>query len=63
MLAGVFLALLVGRAAASLLFEVKPVDVPTLIGVVIVLVVTSAVAAWIPGWRATRLAPVEALRS
>lgn len=66
----VALGLCVGLAAAlgltrlmtGLLFEIRPVD-PATYGVVLALLVTVAFAAcWIPGMRATRVDPMEALR-
>jgi predicted permease len=51
-----------GRWIASLLFGLTPTDVPTLVGAVTVLLLTSVLAAWIPGRRAARVNPVVALR-
>jgi predicted permease len=63
LLGGIVASVLIGRAAASLLFEVRPVDAATLASVVVVLLVGAALASWIPARRATRLDPVEALRT
>jgi predicted permease len=50
------------RILASLLFGVGPLDPPTIIGCVVLLVVVGVGAALLPGLRATRLSPVNALR-
>ncbi len=47
---------------SDLLFEVRPTDPPTLIAVSALLAATAALAACIPARRATRIAPVVALR-
>jgi predicted permease len=65
--AGVFLGL-AGMAVAtiivsSLLYGVGPVDLPTLAGGMASLLAVGAAGAFIPGVRATRLSPVEALRN
>jgi putative ABC transport system permease protein len=59
---GIGAAVLLGRAIAGLLFEVRPSDGVTLATVAAVLTVVAAIACWIPARRATRLDPVEALR-
>jgi predicted permease len=51
------------RTIRGLLFEVSPTDPISLIAAVTVLVVTAALAAWIPSSRAARVDPVIALRS
>lgn len=52
-----------GRFVAPLLFEVSPHD-PLTLGVVVATLPAIAVAAsWIPGWRAPRVDPSEALRA
>lgn len=51
------------RTIRGLLFEVSPTDPVSLITALIVLVVTAALAAWIPAYRAARVDPVIALRS
>jgi hypothetical protein len=50
------------RTIRGLLFEVSPTDPVSLIAAVTVLVLTAAVAAWIPSYRAARVDPVIALR-
>jgi predicted permease len=60
---GGVVALAAGRFVAPLLFEVSPRD-PLTLGVVVATLLAIAVAAsWIPGWRATRVDPSEALRA
>ena len=50
------------RFLGSLLYGVAPFDLLTYVGVAAVLLVVSALAAWIPARRATTVQPVEALR-
>jgi ABC-type antimicrobial peptide transport system permease subunit len=45
----------------SLLFEVKPLDVPTLALVVVGLALVAGLASYLPARRALRIAPVTAL--
>jgi putative ABC transport system permease protein len=59
---GLLGALATGFALKSRLFDVAPVDVPSLAGVAIVLVVTAFAACWLPARRAARLDPIVALR-
>jgi len=51
------------RTIRGLLFEVSPSDPLSLLAAAGVLVVTAALAAWIPSYRASRIDPVIALRS
>jgi putative ABC transport system permease protein len=60
--AGVVLALAGGRAAASLLFGVRPHDPLTLLGAVASLAVIAFGASYLPARRATKIEPVAALR-
>jgi ABC-type lipoprotein release transport system permease subunit len=46
----------------SLLFQASPFDPFTTIAALVVLVASSLAAGWIPARRATRVAPVTALR-
>ena len=59
---GSALSFVSGRALRSLLFGVTSTDPLTYAGVVAVLTCASLIACWIPGWRASRVDPMEALR-
>ncbi len=59
---GMVATLYVTRLMTGLLFGVQPTDPPTLFGVAASLVVVALLACWIPAYRATRIAPLEALR-
>jgi len=50
------------RYMATLLFDVKPFDVPTYAGVMLLIVVTATVACYLPGRHAMRTDPASALR-
>lgn len=58
---GVGGSIFASRLIRGLLYEVSPLDAPTLIGVVVVLVVAAAGAAGLPARRATRIDPATAL--
>jgi len=60
---GTGVAFLIGRAMASLLFEVQPGDPLTLLGAALMLSAVGLLAAYVPARRASRLDPVRALRS
>jgi ABC-type antimicrobial peptide transport system permease subunit len=59
---GLVLALALGQAASSLLFEIAPGDPATLGAVTLLLGAVALIAAWTPIRRATRVDPVIALR-
>ena len=61
--AGVTLALLVGRALSSLLFNVSPADPLVLAAAVAVLAGATLLACYLPARKATRVNPTDALRS
>jgi predicted permease len=60
---GLVASLGVGRVIASLLYEVSPTDPLTLGGTAILLTAVATLATWLPARRASRVAPVEALRA
>jgi putative ABC transport system permease protein len=59
---GLFGAALTTRVLATLLFEIKPTDPVTYVGVAALLAMTSLVAVYVPASRATRVDPLVALR-
>jgi predicted permease len=59
---GLFGAALTTRVLATLLFEIKPTDPVTYVGVAALLAMTSLVAVYVPAARATRVDPLVALR-
>ena len=60
---GLAVAFFASRLLASLLFGVKPTDVPTFIGVSVLLAVLALLACAIPAVRATQVDPLTALRN
>ena len=59
---GVGVALWAGRLIATLLYGLAPTDVTTMIAAVLVMVLVSAVAGYLPARRASRVDPMIALR-
>ncbi len=59
---GVLLSLLGGRAAASMLFNLKPYDPVTLAVAAFLLAAVAVAASYIPARRATKVDPLSALR-
>jgi len=59
---GVAGALGLTRFLQSLLYEVRPTDPPTFVGVLLVLVGVSVAASYLPARRAMRVDPIVALR-
>lgn len=59
---GVPAAMALSRFLASLLFDVKPSDVGSLITPLLVMLATAVIAILLPAWRATRVDPMVALR-
>jgi ABC-type antimicrobial peptide transport system permease subunit len=59
---GSAVATMAGGFVGRLLFEVPAIDVATLAGMATLLGVVSAVAVYVPAWRAARLDPTIALR-
>lgn len=63
LLAGVPLALALGRLLRSRLYGIEPTDFPVLFGVCLVLFAAALAAAWGPARRASKIDPVRALRA
>jgi predicted permease len=60
---GMAFAIAVSRLLASVLFEVTPVDLVTLVSIPVMLSATVLAACLVPARRAARLSPVDALRT
>jgi ABC-type antimicrobial peptide transport system permease subunit len=60
---GLLAALATSRLLTKLLFEVSPADPASMLGSAVLLLVVALVAAYIPARHATRIDPVQALRS
>jgi predicted permease len=58
---GLLAAWVLGRAMASLLYEVAPTDPATFAAVPVILIGVSALAGWLPARRAARVDPVRTL--
>ena len=61
-LIGAVVSLWASKFVASLLYGVQPRDPVTLIGAAAILATVSALAGWLPAWRASRIDPAEVLR-
>lgn len=61
--AGLAGAWAVTRLMTGLLFEVKPTDPPTFVGIAVVMVLVSLAASYVPARRASAVDPVRALRA
>jgi putative ABC transport system permease protein len=59
---GLLIAIPAGRLVRAMLFEVKPADPWTLVGVAAVLMLAGLAANWLPALRASRIEPMVALR-
>jgi putative ABC transport system permease protein len=60
---GVVASLALTRYVESLLFEVEPLDLPTLVGVSLLMLAVALLASYVPARRASRVDPMEALRA
>jgi predicted permease len=60
---GLVISLLIARALSSLLFGVQPTDLPTFLGVSVLLGTLALVACAVPALRATRVDPLIVLRN
>lgn len=63
LIAGMAGSLLAGRAIQKLLYGTQPVDVPVILMVTVVFLLSAAAAAFLPARRAASVDPMEALRS
>jgi len=63
MLLGTLAALAVSKLISSLLFSVSSWDLPTYLGMALSLLLVAALSGYIPAWRASKVNPMEALRS
>jgi ABC-type antimicrobial peptide transport system permease subunit len=52
-----------GKAVATLLFGVSPLDFATYFGMLALLLAVAAAACWVPAWRASRIDPAITLRA
>lgn len=59
---GLGLSVLAGIGMRSLLFQASPIDPLATVGALVVLVIAAVAASWIPARRATKVAPITALR-
>ena len=60
---GLLSAIVASQAIVTLLFGVSRLDPATYIGVIALLLIVSAVASWVPAWRAARVDPAITLRA
>jgi ABC-type antimicrobial peptide transport system permease subunit len=56
-------AVAASRALITLLFSVSPLDPITYFGMIALLMGVSAIACWVPAWRAARVDPAITLRA
>ena len=55
-------AIWLSRFIQAMLFQVNPIDAPSLIGVAALFLMVALVACFVPAWRASRIDPMAALR-
>jgi predicted permease len=63
MVLGTLVAFAVAKIIASLLFATSPWDLPTYLGMALAMLLVAALSGYIPARRASRINPMEALRS
>jgi predicted permease len=63
MMVGTLVALAVARLIASLLFAISFWDLPTYLGMALALLLVAAISGYVPARRASKVNPMEALRS
>lgn len=51
------------RLLETVLFEVRPIDIPVYVGVVGLIATVTVLAGYFPAWRAAVLNPVDALKA
>jgi putative ABC transport system permease protein len=56
-------AVAASQALAAMLFGISRLDPVTYLGVIVTLLVVSAIACWVPAWRAARVDPATTLRA
>jgi putative ABC transport system permease protein len=56
-------AVAASQALAAMLFGISRLDPVTYLGVIAMLLVVSAMACWVPAWRAARVDPATTLRA
>ena len=61
--AGIPLALLAVRPLRAMLYQTQPLDAPVFAAVAAILLLVGATACLVPAWRASRLDPIQALRT
>jgi putative ABC transport system permease protein len=55
-------AMWLSRFIQAMLFQVSPIDAPSLVGVAALFLTVALVACFVPAWRASRIDPMAALR-
>lgn len=63
LIAGIIASIATTRLIASLLYGTEPLDLTVFVLVTCVLMLVAAIACFVPAWRASRLDPMQALRT